>query len=159
MVSRIAERFAWLQALISGIILSGITLVMVYGMLMRYVLRKPVGWSIEVPELFFLVVIALGLAYAQATRGHVRVEFVVMRLPPKVQHILELVGLVLFLAYAVFFIWAGWRYALRDLSFGARSMLAHIPLFYIEVLLSLGAAFLCLQLILDIIGTLGKLKR
>ena len=156
---RILGRFAWLQALVGGIILSGITLVIVYGMVMRYALRKPVGWSIEVPQLFFLVIIALGLAYTQVTRGHVRVEFVVTRLPAGAQRILELLSLVFFMAYAIFFIWAGWTYAVSDLHYGARSMLAKIPLFSIEVLLPLGVASLCLLLTLDIVQSIMSLRR
>lgn len=152
-------RIGWL----AGIIISGaaaicLMLVVVYGVIARYFLHSPIEWGIEVPGFLLLIIISLSLAYSQVRRSHVRVEAIVDRAPWKVRCVLEAIAWPISSVYCFFLVWACGSGAFETLQYGEHSEIAHIPLFPIELLATVGIGLLCLQFLADSVTTIAKLK-
>lgn len=62
------------MAAIAGIILLFMMLVVCYDVLMRYILRMPVGWVVEVCEYLMIYLTFFGSAWLLREGGHVNVD-------------------------------------------------------------------------------------
>jgi TRAP-type C4-dicarboxylate transport system permease small subunit len=83
------ERFAsslssWLNwvAGIGLLAMLGLTVADIVGIKL---FKWPIPGGIEIVAFLGVVVTAFAIAYTQVLRGHIEVEFVVMRLPPRIQ--------------------------------------------------------------------------
>src|SRR4030066_266885 len=91
MIDRL-ERFAnsfskWLNW-VAGIGLVGMLGLIVADIIGIKIFKHPIPGAIEVVAFFGVVVTAFAIAYTQVLRGHIKVEFFVMRLPTRVQAII-----------------------------------------------------------------------
>ncbi|MBA7688500.1 Ectoine/5-hydroxyectoine TRAP transporter small permease protein UehB [subsurface metagenome] len=92
----------------------------------RYVFNSPLPATVEMSELIMPIAIYPALAYALATRQHVRVSMVTDRLPPRVRSVFEILIYIIGLAFCVLLTHWGWQYFWT--SFVVREeMLAAIP--------------------------------
>ena len=73
----------WVRPLTKGINMAGtiglffMMLVVTADVFLRDVFNQPIKGSIEIAELFQVLVVFFGLAYCEAQRGHVRVEILI----------------------------------------------------------------------------------
>jgi len=92
-------------------------------------LNNPIPGGIEIVAFLGAVVTAFAIAYTQVLRGHIQVEFVVMRLPKRVQAVVHafvcLLGVVLFALLA----WRSVDYGLSLQTTGTVSMTQRIPFY------------------------------
>jgi TRAP-type C4-dicarboxylate transport system permease small subunit len=73
--------------------------------------------------------ITWGLAYALAMKAHIRVDVLVMHLPPWLRAYLHALALALLAFVSVFFAWRGWAVVVESWEFGAKDTSAlSIPL-------------------------------
>lgn len=149
----------WLQVAVVAIALVVLVASIFYAVFMRYLLHSPPAWSIEVPSFMLMVFSALGLSYTQKQRGHVRVDMLVTRLPPRGRAIFDLIAYVLFLVYGAILFRAGWFNVAEFVGVHKVSMDVHIPLVFIGVLVPIGIGALCLQLLVDIGQTIPRLYK
>lgn len=159
LLAGVIERSGRFSAAAAAGALIAIVIITLYGVLMRRVFNAPVTWAIELPAFMFIAICALTLAFVQIKKSHIRMEAVTSRLRPVAQNILACLSLLLFLAYSIFVIWGSWERALYSLENGMTTLEAHFPLFAVEVLLPIGLAVLCLQLLVELARTTGELFR
>lgn len=152
------ERLISLQVYIAAAIVLLITLFGGVSAVTR-LFNAPIPWAIEVTSLFLLPVYALGLAYTQKLKGHVRVEILLMRLPFKPKIILQVIALLIFLVFVGLIFWAGCVVTGIEFENNTHSFLAKIPIYVIYALLPLGAIFLAVQIVLDIVADIKILIR
>lgn len=96
-LTSVENLFAWLAFICLALMMIAVT-VDAGG---RYFFNSPLSGVYEVTELYFMITIVfLGLAQTQRRRGHVRVDFVLSRLPIPLARLLECLFL---LATAVVF--------------------------------------------------------
>ncbi|HEY7709517.1 MAG TPA: TRAP transporter small permease, partial [Candidatus Entotheonella sp.] len=100
-----------------------------------------------------------GLAYTQRMGAHIRVEFLTLRLSPRVRAILDIAASVLgLLLYSIVtyqsFIWAWDSWQVGDYVSG----LINIPRWPSQFVVPLGAALLCLQFLADVAQRVAELK-
>lgn len=88
-VRRVAETFAWLNVALICVILLQVTLR--YGFNKGQVPLEELMWHL------YAIAFMFGMAYAITNDSHIRVDIVHMNLPPKAQHILEILGILLLL--------------------------------------------------------------
>ncbi|MCU7845973.1 MAG: TRAP transporter small permease subunit [Candidatus Thiodiazotropha sp. (ex Monitilora ramsayi)] len=88
-VRRIAETTAWLNV--------ALILVIVVQVVMRYGFNKGMVPLEELMWHLYAVAFMFGMAYAVTNDSHIRVDVVHMALPKRVQHIFEIVGILLLL--------------------------------------------------------------
>lgn len=149
------ERVSAAQVVVARWALVAISIIMCYGVVMRYVFRQGIPWAWELPGLLFLIVTTLGLAYAQVKRRHVRVDLLLTRLPIRTQRILEAFAYIVFCAYCVLLLRAG---VARLITYWTSySDVAKIYLAPIYIFLPIGLATLIFVLLVDIGKTLNEL--
>lgn len=125
----------------------------------RYLLNSPVPMTYEVGSFLMVFIVFLGLAYTQRMGAHIRVEFLTLRLSPRVRAILDIVASTLgLLLYATIvyqsFIWARASWQVGDYVAG----LINIPRWPSQFVVPLGAALLCLQFLADVGQRVAELR-
>ena len=100
--------------------------------------------------------ILLGAAYTQQVKGHVGVDFVTSRLSPRPRAICEIVTTLLSLFIIAILVWQGWAEGIAE---KAVSDQLRIPQYPFKVLVAVGAFLLWLELLIDLFGAFGKLRR
>lgn len=87
-IKRIGETISWVYAFLIAIII------------MQVVLRKGFSSGLIVLEelqwYLYAIGVMFGVSYSQALDSHVRVDLFYDRYPPKVRHIIEILGLIFF---------------------------------------------------------------
>jgi TRAP-type mannitol/chloroaromatic compound transport system permease small subunit len=120
----------------------------------------PVPGTLEITESTMVLIVFGALAYTQEKRGHIRVEILHGYMSPRIRSFMDAV--THFLAF-VFFVLLGWQsigeltysWEIREATMGA----IRFPLYPARLLLTAGAALLVLQLALDVILDVERMRR
>lgn len=124
----------------------------------RYIFNRPIAAVLELSQIMQATMIFLAWAYTTAEGSQVRVELIIHRLSPRLQAIVELV--IRLLGTALFGLIA-WQAAKKALYYWASNMqvdVLFIPLAPFQLLLSIGAVLLCLELIAQMLEVVPRIK-
>jgi TRAP-type C4-dicarboxylate transport system permease small subunit len=80
-----------------------------YGILMRYVFVKPVGWVEEVLTYLLVWALLVIISPVQQDNGHIRVESLIDRVSPAWRKVLELLSIIVSFAFCLVMIYYGWN--------------------------------------------------
>lgn len=123
----------------------------------RYVMRNPLAVGDEYGGFCLVAITCLGLAYAWQTRSHVRVEFIIRKLPVRTQRWLRLFTLMLAIIFTGFMVYGAYKLVDISLMFGTRSTSwLRTPLAWPQMTIVIGAGLMFLQLIVEIVKQLKK---
>lgn len=123
----------------------------------RYVLRNPLSIADEYGGFCLVAVTCLGLAYAWKTRSHVRVEFIVKRLPVPAQRWLRIFTLLLAFVFTGFMVYGAYELVRLSFMFGTRSTTwLRTPIAWPQITIVAGSVFMFLQLIAEIIRQIKR---
>lgn len=138
-----------------------LTLVVVYGVVLRYVFHSPVKWTLEYSVYLLVLCVFLGLGHTLRENAHIRVDVVTQYLPERVRLYLRVATSFLSLGYLVLLTWQTWALAQRSLLRGAiyPYSVTGMPAFVPQLLMPLGIALLGLQMIVDIVRDSRALRR
>jgi TRAP-type C4-dicarboxylate transport system permease small subunit len=117
---------------------------------------KPIPGSFELSEYILAIFILLGAAYTQQVKGHVGVDFLTSQLSPRVRTVCEIITWMLSLFIIAIVIWQGWLEGIRERTV---SDMLRIPQYPFRLLVAVGGFLLWLELLIDLINSIGKLKR
>ncbi len=122
--------------------------------------RWPVPGAIEVAAFLGVVVTAFAIAYTQVLRGHIQVEFVVLRLPrharASITALTSLLGLILFALLA----WRSYDFAHTLQVTREVSMTWKIPFYPLVYGIAFSSVGVCLVLLAEFLrALLGVVKR
>ena len=124
--------------------------------MLRGFFNKPIPGTFEISQYMLAFFILLGAAYTQQVRGHVGVNFITSRLSPRLQAVCEIVTALLSLFIIAILVWQGW---VEGIAEKAVSDQLRIPQYPFKVLVAVGAFLLWLELLLELFGSFGKLRR
>lgn len=116
------------------------------------IFSSPIPGAIELVALLGVVVTAFAIAYTYYLRGHIKVEFFVMRLPVRAAAIINAIVLILSIGLMGFLAWRSFAFAQVLLRSGEVSMTQGIP-FYPFVY---AIAICCLPVLLMLLAELIK---
>ena len=123
--------------------------VMVVATMLRYAFNKAPAWGYDLTWMLYAAYFLLGGAYCLLHEGHVRVDFLSERLPPRARSILEIVCyVVFFLPLFYMLVRGGIDYAVYSWVTGERSPFAHIwapPIGPIKTVMVIGFLLLAFQ--------------
>jgi TRAP-type C4-dicarboxylate transport system permease small subunit len=122
----------------------------------RSFFRKPIPGSFELSEFILAVFILLGAAYTQQVKGHVGVDFVTSRLSIRARGICEIITTLLSLFIIAIVIWIGFLEGIKEKTV---SDMLRIPQYPFRLLVSVGGSLLWLELLIDLVNSIGKLSR
>ncbi|GAH43567.1 unnamed protein product [marine sediment metagenome] len=118
--------------------------------------KWPIPGAIEMVGFLGVVVTAFAIAYTQVLRGHIQVEFFVMRLPRRAQAsiiaFVSLLGMALFALLA----WRSYDFAQVLQSTGEVSMTQRIPFYPFVHAIALCCIPVCLVLLVEFLKSVAK---
>jgi TRAP-type C4-dicarboxylate transport system permease small subunit len=117
---------------------------------------RPIPGAVELSSYMLAVFILTGVAYTHQCKGHVRVSMLLIRLPKRVAVALDIVTTLLSLFIIAILAWQGWVVGFEE---RAVSDMLRIPQLPFRLLVSMAAFFLCLELLIDLVDSVKKLKR
>ena len=122
----------------------------------RKFFSKTIPGTFELSEYILAIFILLGAAYTQQVKGHVGVDFITSRLSPRVRAVCQIITIFLSLFIITILIWQGWIEGIRERTV---SDMLRIPQYPFRLLVAIGGFLLWLELLIDLFGLIGNLKR
>jgi len=141
--------------------LAGVGLVAMLGLVVADIVgiklfKWPIPGGIEMVGFLGVVVVAFAIAYTQVQRGHIQVEFAVMRLPKRVQAgvaaFASLLGLALFALLA----WRSYEFGRVLQATGEVSMTQGIPFYPFVYAIAFCCIPVCLLLLVEFFRSVAK---
>jgi TRAP-type C4-dicarboxylate transport system permease small subunit len=156
-----ANRLGHLQqwaALASGLFIAALMLITVYEVVMRYFLRLPTGRTQELEQYYLLVgAVFFAIGFTLLQEGHVTVDLVVSRLPPRAQVTMAgVIASTVIIFFAILLTWGGVVLAIRHQT--ATTPVTRMPLFIGYILIPIGSFLLLLQAVIRLINNVSLLK-
>lgn len=160
--SLVTTLFKWLIKL-SNIVAMGA----VYGMIglivveviMRNFFRCSTLVADELGGYLNAVVIFMGLGFTLQARAHIRVEILYIRLPQKLQSILELCTCILSSAVSIVLTYWSWHFWADKYRTGTVSWtVLYTPQYIPQLFMSIGLSILALQAALDLVEQINRVK-
>ena len=108
--------------------------------------RRPIPGTYELVGLLGACFAAFALGYTSLKRGHIAVDFLVDRLPPKAQAVVDAVNALVCSSMFAWIAWALWRYGNDLKSYGQVSMTVQVPIYPFVYGIGMGCALLALVL-------------
>lgn len=115
---------------------------------------RPIRGAFEMSSFMLSIFVLLGLAYAQQMKDHVRVTFLVDRLPVKWAEALGIFTTLLSLCIVAILCWQGVVVAFEASAF---SDMLRIPQLPFRLLVFVGALFLFLEFLFDLVDHTRRL--
>lgn len=162
-----AERFVRVIGAISvagGEVSAWVVVMMValtfYEAFMRYVFNRAPMLADEISAYMFVLVCFVGLAYTWKEKGHVRMSFLITKLPAKVAYRLRSITLVLAFVYAVLLTKFSYDFIITSYKVGMRSgSWLQVPMEWPRGVLFVGFLLLSLHLIAEFIKHIQSPER
>lgn len=144
---------------LSAIAMIAACCILSYSVATRALFHSPTYWQDEASVFLLVGVTFMTSAFVQSQRGHIGIEAFVGLLSPLANRIrLTLVDVATF-AFCAFFAWKSWTLAHEAFVDGqvSNSMWSP-PLAIPYYLMAVGMTLLCVQILLQILGSFGRAK-
>jgi TRAP-type C4-dicarboxylate transport system permease small subunit len=109
-VERIERAVTRLLSAVLGLLMAGLVLTVFLQVFSRYVLGSSISWTEELARYFLVYLTFIGSAVAVHERAHLRVDFIVERLPQIAQKVISLLSKVGVLVAAAVLLYYGARF-------------------------------------------------
>jgi TRAP-type C4-dicarboxylate transport system permease small subunit len=138
-------------------------LLVVVDVILRRTFNSPLSFSLEIIEIMLVVVVFFCVAYTGAQRGHVSIDVIVSRFPPKAQAIVSV--FIYFLSFGLFGIicWGSIIYGLHIQDIGQGTGILGVPYYPFVFVVAFGSLLLALVIlsqllnsIINLVNTVGK---
>ena len=142
---------------IAFVFFSVIFILMVFGVVTRYLFNTSYSWNIELCRYSFVWLTFAGAAYLRRENAHIRIEFVMnflnRKLPPWGRKGVWIFSKLLTIGFLIALIYLGFILANKTWRFKSQAM--QIPQFYLYISVSVGGL---LYLYREILETIRDLK-
>ncbi len=138
------EGAKWLIILMAGL--------MLYEVIARYSLHSPTSWAPELAALLFGPFFLLGGPYLLHIGGHVSVDLLSGKMPPRIARLLSVICFVLAIVFAGILLWFSYPLALQSLEYGETSYSTWNPAVWpAKATLPIAAFLMILQAIAELV--------
>lgn len=121
--------------------------------------KAPVPGAIEIVGFLAVTVTAFAIAHTYVLRGHIRVEFFVMRLPQRLQAAIAAFVSLLCTGLFALLAWQSYAYGRVLQTTGEVSMTQNIPFYPFVYAIAFCCLPLCLLLLLELVKSVVKAVR
>jgi TRAP-type C4-dicarboxylate transport system permease small subunit len=151
--------FNVLTGYLSAITIAVTSVIICYGVVMRYYFASPIDWGLELSIFLLIIATFMSAGYTQLQRGHVAIEVLDHILSPRANRWRYLIGDVLSLVFCAFLAWNSWEYFHEAFQDGRVTDSTWGPKLWVPyVFMAIGVTSLSLQLIVQIADALLGLK-
>lgn len=161
MIEPLPQRVSrWLAWVAGAVILFGCAVPITIDVLARYFLNRGLVESFEISGYGLAACIGLGLAYTVTTKAHIRVDFLVAKMPFPVRAVCDLLAACALAVVATALAWFAWGTVSQSWAMGARSMsLLQIPVVIPQGLWWIGLFwFACMAVLAPVQAVLRLIK-
>ena len=131
---------------LAGVLLYFALFSVCYEIGMRYFLHHPTVWSLELTEYTLVWVTFLGTAWLLRREGHVKIDFLLLRLKPRVQTIINIVTSILCAIACLVALWYSGQVVREQFQRGlVFSTALALPMWPIFIILPIGFFLLFIQ--------------
>ena len=117
----------------------------------RYLFNSPIQGGVEYSRMMLMMIVVLGWAYAQATKSHVSVDFLVSHLPSRIQSIIDFITSILALGLFILITWQSIMVSITYLQQHRVIAIIHFPVGIMNLVVSIGAFLICLEIIIQLV--------
>ena len=136
---------------IAGLMLLGMMFLGACDVIGRYIFNSPITGAMEISSLLMGGMVFLAWAYTQSQKAHVTVDIFFVLYPRRVRAVFSFVMLCISLVLFALVLWQSTATAISDWQGGKLVRLILIPVAPFKLLVSLGALFICLEFIIQMI--------
>ena len=156
---RAIEKISYVSGYFAGWILILIIILTMVEVVTRYVWRHPLILCDEFGGYSLFAITFLGLAYCAKEKGHIRITFIVERMPMKMASWLRLATLALALVYAGIASKISWDFLIGSFQRNIKSnSWLMVPLRWPQMVLPIGFTLFSLVLIVQIVKTVRSIR-
>ncbi|OGK81625.1 MAG: hypothetical protein A2X52_17850 [Candidatus Rokubacteria bacterium GWC2_70_16] len=145
--------------LLSAVILFALMFYVTAEVAMRYLFNAPLPGHLEAVQLFIAPAVFLALSWVQARRGHVGMDLLHERLPPRGRALVDCLTLAIALVTFLTIAWFSWQSTLSAWEVGDVTPTANLATWWSKGAVPLGAALLCVRLLMQLVENLAALRR
>jgi TRAP-type C4-dicarboxylate transport system permease small subunit len=116
---------------ISIILMSLMTIIIFVQVIMRRVFSNSLTWSEELARYLFVWLIYFGISYGAKIRRHIKIEAFLGLFPKKLRPYIEILGDVLFFAFAIFIMYTSLIWVQRQVKLNQASAALHVPMWIV----------------------------
>ena len=151
LLSAVTSLIRWLTTgggVLAAFGIFAITLMVTGDVTARFLAGAGTKWTLEFTGYLLVMVVFLGLAYTLRERSHIRILFLVDRLPKKVQAWMEVVTSFIFLGFCAFLCYLTWHLTLTSIILGTTSRTGvDVLVWPYQLFMPLGLALISILLI------------
>ena len=125
----------------------------------RFVLKTPLPWSEEIARFMFIWLIWVGAAFATKERAHIRIDFLVNRLPKMGQKLCLIFSTIVWLIFALFMVYVSIILTNSVMSGGQIGTGSGIPMWIPYAAIPVGMILMVFRMIQNIIIDIRNMKK
>jgi TRAP-type C4-dicarboxylate transport system permease small subunit len=125
---------------------------------MRRGFSRSLSWSEELARYLFIWLIYFGISYGAKIRKHIKIEAFLGIFPKKARPYIEILGDVLFFAFAVFIIYTSFIWVQRQIMLNQASAALHVPMWMIYAAPFVGFTLTAIRQIQTVIFRIKELR-
>ena len=130
--------------LVAEFLLGGIVAVTVVDIFLRYVLNRPLAYSVELVELGLAIIVFCSIIVCTAQRGHINLNIILTKFPQRSQaSINSFIYIICTVVFAVI-AWRGVIYAMQLKDMGQVSMMLKLPFYPFVFVIAVCSFLTCL---------------
>jgi TRAP-type C4-dicarboxylate transport system permease small subunit len=138
---------------VAGALTGMICIIVCYGVVVRYLLNRPVGWSEELSSYLIVWAAFLGAAYTLQRDGHIGVDVICRRFSALSQRRLHIAKYAVGTGFCALLAWKGYESCALSWMLGRVSVGdLQIPLYLPQMAVPVGACLLGLQMFEKMMG-------
>jgi TRAP-type C4-dicarboxylate transport system permease small subunit len=143
------HRISWLLNLVAGFLTVAILIMIVTDVGWRILAGRSVRGVFEYSEVILATLVVLSLAHAQAIRGHITVDFLVVRLTATARRWVALLTGTLMTLLLAAMTWGSWMVTAQSIARGEyRTGLARVPVWPTRLAITVGLVLLTLEFLI-----------
>lgn len=136
----------YLEVSIGVVLMSLMTIIIFIQVIARYVLHNSLSWSEELARYLFIWIIYLGISYGCKVMKHIKIDACMALFPRKARPYVELIGILIFLAFAVYIAVTGFDLTMKQIPLNRNSPAMGLPMQYVYAAPAVGMALSAVRL-------------
>lgn len=158
-LERIIDGISNFSGFITGWLILGVMGLTMIEVVSRYILRRPIMLADEFGGYSFAAIAFLGLAYTMKEGRHIRIQFVVNRLPVKISNWLRVFTLSAALVYTMIASYVSYNFIIDAFNRNIRAA-SHLmtPLAWPQLVLPIGFTLLAIVLLSEVAKAIRNLR-